>query len=77
MTTLPGPEQPRSLAGLPVAGLLCWLPPSGNTPIGVSLVSYAGQVQVGLTVDAALVPHPASILTAIREELHSMEEIAS
>jgi len=77
MTNVAGPPKPVSFAGVPVAGVVSWVPRSGDTPIGLSIFSYSGQVLVGLAVDAALVPEPASILTGMQEELDELRELAT
>jgi hypothetical protein len=77
MTNVTGPQQPVSLAGVPVAGVVCWVPRSGDTPIGLSFFRYSRPVLVGLAVDAALVPEPASILTGMQEELDALRELAT
>jgi hypothetical protein len=43
----------------------------------LSIFSYSGQVLVGLAVDAALVPEPASILTGMQDELDELRELAT
>jgi diacylglycerol O-acyltransferase len=77
MTNVPGPTRPVSFAGVPVGGVVSWVPRSGDTPIGLAIFSYSGQVQVGLAVDAQLVPEPASILAAMREELDLMRQLVA
>ncbi|MGZ4619906.1 MAG: wax ester/triacylglycerol synthase family O-acyltransferase [Frankiaceae bacterium] len=75
MTNVPGPTQAVSFAGVPVRGVVSWVPRSGDTPIGLAIFSYKGRVQVGLAVDAQLVPEPASILAAMHEELDLMRQL--
>ncbi len=77
MTNVPGPTQPVSFAGVPVGGVVSWVPRSGDTPIGLAIFSYSGQVQVGLAVDAQLVPEPASILAGMREDLDVMRQLVA
>jgi WS/DGAT/MGAT family acyltransferase len=69
MTNVAGPRTPVYVAGVPVAGVISWVPRSGNVPMGVCIFSYAGKVYVGTAVDAALVPEPQMIVAAFREEL--------
>jgi WS/DGAT/MGAT family acyltransferase len=77
MTNVPGPTQRVSFAGVPVAGVVSWVPRSGDTPIGLAIFSYNGQVHVGLAVDAQLVPEPSSILTAMHEDLDVMGQLVA
>ena len=76
MTNVPGPLEALHLAGVRVAGVIPWVPRSGDMPIGLSIFSYSGQVLVGLAVDAALVPEPASILTGCRRSWTRCGELA-
>src|SRR5512135_3068901 len=69
MTNVPGPRTPVYVAGVPVAGVISWVPRSGNVPMGACIFSYAGKVYVGIAVDASLVPEPQTIVAAFREEL--------
>ena len=60
VTNVRGPEQPISLAGTPVAGVLVWAPCSGDMRMTVSLFSYAGKVTAGFLTDAGVVSRPAA-----------------
>ena len=46
------------LAGAKVDGLVGWVPRAGDMGFGVSIFSYAGQVTVGFSTDADLMPDP-------------------
>ncbi len=69
ITNVAGPRQPLSVAGTPAAGLLFWVPTSGPIGVGLSIVSYAGRVTLGLVVDARLVPDSESLRDALEAEL--------
>ncbi|MGZ4665522.1 MAG: wax ester/triacylglycerol synthase family O-acyltransferase [Frankiaceae bacterium] len=77
MTNVPGPREPLRLAGVRVGGVIAWAPRTGDMPIGLSIFSYAGEVVVGLSVDAALVPQPETILTGIEEELQALRLLSA
>ena len=62
MTNVPGPQMPLRIAGAEISQLMFWVPQSGDIGIGVSILSYNGQVQFGLITDAALVPEPRRII---------------
>jgi diacylglycerol O-acyltransferase / wax synthase len=68
MTNVPGPREPVYFAGTPVRGVLVWAPRSGSVPISVAIFSYAGEITVGLMVDAGLVPDPDRIVAAFERE---------
>ncbi len=72
MTNVPGPRQPIYFAGSKVAGVLGWVPASGNIGMGVSIFSYDGGIRIGLQVDAGLVPDPETIIASIGTELAAL-----
>jgi WS/DGAT/MGAT family acyltransferase len=72
LTNVPGPREPVSLAGTRVAGVLPWVPQSGAVSMGVSIFSYAGNVTVGINVDARLVPDPDVLLAGFDRELTAL-----
>jgi diacylglycerol O-acyltransferase / wax synthase len=47
---------------------LFWAPQTGNMGMGLSILSYAGTVQLGLITDAALTPDPEAIVSRFPEE---------
>ena len=65
MTNVIGPKTPIYLAGAPVEALMFWVPQSGRVGLGISILSYAGEVRLGLASDAGLVPDP------VRERLEA------
>jgi WS/DGAT/MGAT family acyltransferase len=72
MTNVPGPRSPVYLGGTPVRGVLVWAPCSGGVSTSVSVFSYAGEITVGLMVDAGLVPDPDAIVIDFERELESL-----
>jgi WS/DGAT/MGAT family acyltransferase len=68
MTNVPGPRETIYLAGAPVRELMFWVPQSGRLGLGVSIISYAGQVRLGVATDLGLVPDPEAIIAAFHEE---------
>ena len=68
MTNVPGPTEPLRVAGSRLRQMLFWVPQSGDIGMGVSILSYAGQVQFGLITDAALTPDPEAIVSRFAEE---------
>ena len=67
-----GVEQPRYLAGQRIARQLFWVPQSGSIGLGISLLSYAGEVGIGVMADAHLVPNPARIGQYFRGEFETL-----
>ena len=68
MTNVPGPSEYLSVAGSVLKQSLFWVPQTGDVAMGVSIYSYAGQVQFGLITDAALTPDPEAIVNRFAEE---------
>ena len=63
-----GPDEPLTVAGSPLKQSLSWVPQTGDVGMGVSIFSYAGQVQFGLMTDAALTPDPEALVSRFPEE---------
>jgi hypothetical protein len=68
MTNVPGPAEPLTVAGSTIKQLLFWVPQTADTGMGVSILSYAGQVQFGLITDSALTPDPEAVVSRFPEE---------
>lgn len=71
-TNVPGPQEPLYLAGGRIGRLIFWVPQSGDIGLGISILSYAGQVQFGLIADAARVPDPDEVAARFREEFENV-----
>lgn len=76
MTNVVGPREPRYLAGAPIEALLFWVPKTGGLALGVSILSYAGQVRLGIITDAGLVPDPETIVSAFEAEFDDLLALA-
>lgn len=68
-TNVRGPDTVRYLAGIPVTGVLGWVPGSGRQTLGICIFTYAGTVQVGFLSDTSVVPDPERLLAAFEDEL--------
>jgi diacylglycerol O-acyltransferase len=69
VTNVPGPPMPIHLAGKRLDDLLVWAPVSGHVGLGVSILSYAGRVRVGVACDAHVLQAPSELLGALEREL--------
>jgi diacylglycerol O-acyltransferase / wax synthase len=67
-SNLRGPQQPLRLAGVPISQLLFWVPQAGSIGTGVSMLTYAGDVQFGLIADRRLIPDPGELVELIEAE---------
>lgn len=72
VTNVPGPPVPLHFAGEPLDTLLVWAPVSGNVGLGVSILSYAGSVRLGVSADAGVVPAPREIVALFERELAAL-----
>ncbi|HEY7202104.1 MAG TPA: WS/DGAT domain-containing protein, partial [Candidatus Dormibacteraeota bacterium] len=72
LTNVPGPREPLYLAGEALRRTMFWVPQSGRLGLGVSILSYAGEVMVGVAADAGLVPDPETIVEAFAAELEAL-----
>jgi WS/DGAT/MGAT family acyltransferase len=72
VTNVPGPREPVYLAGARVDGIIGWVPRAGDMGFGVSIFSYAGEVVVGFSTDAVLMPDPERLRELLLAELETM-----
>lgn len=72
MTNVPGPREILYLAGNPIREFFFWVPQSGKLGLGISILSYAGHVRLGLATDAGLVPDPEVIVQGFHEEFEAL-----
>lgn len=75
LTNVPGPRQKLYFAGSRIDGLMFWVPQSGRMGLGVSIISYAGEVVVGVITDAGLASDPESIVEALHTEFEEMKDL--
>jgi diacylglycerol O-acyltransferase len=67
-----GSPTPRFLAGRRITRQLFWVPQSGGIGLGISLLSYAGQIEMGVVSDVGLVPDPAELVRRLEREFESL-----
>ena len=76
LTNVPGPPIPLYLAGQPIDSLMFWVPQSGRLGLGISILSYAGSVTVGVATDAGLVAEPDEIVLGFYGEYDELLGLA-
>lgn len=69
ITNVPGPPVEIHLAGSALSEMLVWAPVSGYLGLGMTLLSYAGQVRMGVASDKKRIPEPRALVRAYEEEL--------
>jgi WS/DGAT/MGAT family acyltransferase len=72
VTNVRGPARRLYLAGERLVNLTFFVPQSAMLGIGISVMTYAGDIQVGVIADAGLVPEPAAIARDITAELRAL-----
>ncbi len=68
MTNVPGPREKMKLLGSTLEQTMFWVPQSGDIGLGVSILSYGGNVQFGVIADSTLCPHPQQIIDEFAPE---------
>lgn len=76
MTNVPGPRETIYLNGVPIREMMFWVPQSGRLGLGVSILSYAGHVRIGIATDVGLAPDPDTIVAAFLQEFAHMYDLA-
>jgi diacylglycerol O-acyltransferase / wax synthase len=68
ITNVPGARVAGSIAGQKISRAMFWVPEAADIGLGISILSYAGSVQVGILADAGLVPDPELLAGAFDAE---------
>lgn len=72
MTNVPGPQQPLYLGGALIGGMMFWVPQSGDIGLGVSILSYNGEVRFGVVADRGLCPDPDRVIDGFAPEFEKL-----
>jgi len=76
LTNVPGPREPLYLAGRKLEQVMFWVPQSGRLGLGISILSYAGGVMLGVATDEGLVPDPERIVAEFEREFRALRQKA-
>jgi diacylglycerol O-acyltransferase len=74
LTNVPGPREPLYLVGRKLDRVMFWVPQSGHLGLGISILSYAGGVMLGVATDEGLVPDPERIVEGFEKEFKSLRQ---
>ena len=79
LSNVPGPRESRYIAGSRIKEQMFWVPQTGDLGLGLSIISYGGQIQFGMVGDAKLFPHPERLVNRFisQIELHRTDIVAS
>ena len=72
VSNVAGTRETRYLAGCRIREQMFWVPQAGNIGLGVSIVSYDGQVQFGVVADEAILLAPDAFLADCLAELETL-----
>jgi len=64
------------LAGSKLVQPMFWVPQSGNIGIGMSIFSYAGTVQFGITIDKGIPADPVAVMEYFRDSFRNLYQAA-
>lgn len=72
LTNVPGPTQPLSMAGARIDDMISFAPVAGHVSTGVTLVTYAERVRIGVITDVARIPDPEALALGVEAELDEL-----
>jgi len=72
VSNVPGPQAPLYLCGQRISEMYFWVPQSGTLGVGISLLSYAGNVYVGMISDRKLVKSPDAVVARFGPEFEKL-----
>jgi WS/DGAT/MGAT family acyltransferase len=75
VSNVPGPRTALHMAGARISRLLFWVPQSGSIGVGVSILTYADQVQFGIVADRNLIAEPRTVAASFRPEFERLVKL--
>jgi diacylglycerol O-acyltransferase / wax synthase len=72
VTNVPGPRHRLHLAGHAIEHAMFWVPHPATLGVGVSILTYAGEVRIGVRADVAVLPAPERLVAAFERELAAL-----
>ncbi len=77
VSNVPGPRHQLYMAGNPLRNVMFWVPQAYSVSMGISLLSYAGKILLGVTTDTCLVKDPEAIITGMQAEIEILINLAN
>jgi diacylglycerol O-acyltransferase len=71
-SNVPGPPRQLYMCGSGITQMMFWVPQSGDIGLGISILSYKGQVQFGLVTDHKRVADPGAITSRFSVEFETI-----
>jgi diacylglycerol O-acyltransferase len=72
VTNVPGPREPLYIGGKRLRDVMFWVPHPARLGLGLSILSYAGKVNVGVRLDEAVSKDPVRLVQLFEEETSRM-----
>jgi WS/DGAT/MGAT family acyltransferase len=72
VSNVPGPQAPLYMCGQRISEMYFWVPQSGTIGIGISVLSYAGQVYLGVISDRKLIQEPRLVVQRLGSEFENL-----
>jgi diacylglycerol O-acyltransferase len=72
ITNVPGPAGVVQIGGRDVTSMVVWAPTSGSIGLGFSLLTYAGELRLGVAADERIVPDPRALVACFESEIEAM-----
>ena len=77
VTNVPGPRKPLYFNKQRVRDVMFWVPHPAKLGMGLSILSYAGTIVVGVRTDEAISDNPGRLVELFEQEISAMLEDAS
>jgi diacylglycerol O-acyltransferase len=72
VTNVPGPRERLHVAGHEIDRIMFNVPHPASLGLGVSILSYAGEVRIGARADVSVMPDPAAFVAGFGDELAAL-----
>lgn len=74
LTNVVGPREPLRMTGTTLKQVMFWVPCAGRLAVGVSLLSYTGNLWISIATDGRLASDPGVILDGFESEIAALVE---
>jgi WS/DGAT/MGAT family acyltransferase len=76
LSNVPGPQEIMYVAGSRVRAMLFWVPQRANIGLGISILTFSGDVRIGIFSDVNVMSEPARFVEAVEAELALLDKLA-
>eukprot|EP00128_Syssomonas_multiformis_P010484 Colp12_sorted_trinity150504_noHs@4015 len=77
LTNVPGPSEPVSISKRKVRQLMFWVPQKARNCVGISILSYANTVRIGVIADSVVCEEPMELINGFMAELEQLKALVS